>query len=136
MSAKQHPDKKTYYLFLQKKCCCKEKTRSTTLCNASVADDAAAFLCFGICLHFFVWRSLNYTPWYHPNFRTANADTQDLLTQGIRRCLVSKSCSAKLLSGELLLYVSVPLSAAEALSSSKTVQNTFPDKRIYINTEI
>ena len=43
--AKRHPDKKTYCLFLQKKCCCKEKTRSTTLCNASVADEAAAFLC-------------------------------------------------------------------------------------------
>jgi len=34
-----------FCLFLQKKCCCKEKTRCTTLCNASVADAAAAFLC-------------------------------------------------------------------------------------------
>ena len=33
-----------FCLFLQKKCCCKEKTRRTTLCNASVDDVAAAFL--------------------------------------------------------------------------------------------
>jgi len=45
-------------------------------------------------------------------------------------------CSAKLLSGELPVQVSVFLSALGKLSFSKTVQGTFPDKRIYINTKI
>ena len=45
-----------FCLFLQKKCCCKEKTRSTTLCNASVADAAAAFLCWDLGLCFLMGR--------------------------------------------------------------------------------
>ena len=47
-----------------------------------------------------------------------------------------KNRSAKLLSGELPKQVSASLSAMGTLSFSKTVQCTFPDKRIYINTKI
>ncbi len=44
--------------------------------------------------------------------------------------------SAKLLSRELRLHTSALFSAVKALSSSKAVQITFLDKRIYINTKI